>query len=985
MLTAVSMQNESSNNNPVDTDGPPSYLLPSYTSADKPINELISILSENNISLPSKREKKQFYLDLFETEIVGKREKLLKEWKRLQMQMVSPTKRNALRSEELVEGRHGMGSIKTSVSPPRATRSSTRIEYEDLEPRTALRRTSSRRKDWEEADDVIVVEEEELEEVPLKKTTRTPRTTSTMSAGSNGTPIPPNVTLRRAQTPSLDNSAQTSADFSPDSSTDTIDLLAVSDDPEFLRQPASSLARLRQSAMESAAEEAAAQARRRATLADLPRPEASPKPKANTPMKAPQQPQQQTPSKFLDLSKLATPTKDVNLSAIMAASPAFVGGSRDGIEMRQTPARDIGNSLPAFGSASKGTPAAVTRQASTGIQSAFKATPASGLNQTPASAKRRSMRLSGTVAQEVEETVWDNILPGTPSRNKTPERAFGRSSPKGSPAKPVKGTVPKKRSKVSAEASWEKAPKMAVGIVVLVYALVYASLWDRVGYRNVGAGAPTRLNLVENEYFDRILARLFPLTRPCPTHATCFGKTVVSCNAPDLELKSSILTRIFGGALGEDNVAFMIPFGVADARCAPDTEKLREEAEKEGLVESLVIKLDNIVRLGVGKGLCGVSDGLAVKVRNRGKVSQRFGVPLGAARKELRRELGPKWTDDRFDEMWGLVLQRLSEPSGYVNPQTGVAKLDLPLSSLVGEGGQRLLISVNQPIMSMMCNVRLAVLEGARARWMELSVSGLVMALCTAAYFSYKSRARDAQVVSILIEDVIYSIYEETCLNAKDAMRHPVPGIIILQLRDYLLSVAVGGAKVEGASGDGMFSSRIDDVGRTLWTLPDASTRDRIWAKCVGMVQRNSCIREINMDYKGKRHPTWQWIGSPALGPKPRHGSNASSATSSTPGGSFGGVGSQRRDVKSLFSDFPVTPDRKSNTEAATSSEGMMYTRKVQTPHAAMSSKMPSSATFNQEDFAKPDSISSPGPATAAAASSSSMYPSLDDIDDSVF
>ncbi|KAI8851903.1 hypothetical protein BC829DRAFT_359035, partial [Chytridium lagenaria] len=183
----------------------------------------------------------------------------------------------------------------------------------------------------------------------------------------------------------------------------------------------------------------------------------------------------------------------------------------------------------------------------------------------------------------------------------------------------------------------------------------------------------------------------------------------------------------------------------------------------------------------------------------------------------------------------------------------------------------RLLVSSSPPIMTVTCRATLAFIDLTRARWLELSLSGLLLAGATIGYFVRKSMIRESQVVSVLIDDILYSVHEETVHNIKDPVSHPVAGLIILQLRDYLLNVAVANSKQGSAdSADGLFPSRVDDAGRTLWTLPDASTRDRIWSKCTSLIQRNSCIREIQMDYKGKRHPTWQWIGSPALSPKPR-------------------------------------------------------------------------------------------------------------------
>ncbi|KAJ3199283.1 inner nuclear membrane protein enriched at telomere/subtelomere region, partial [Dinochytrium kinnereticum] len=456
--------------------------------------------------------------------------------------------------------------------------------------------------------------------------------------------------------------------------------------------------------------------------------------------------------------------------------------------------------------------------------------------------------------------------------------------------------------------------------------------------------------------------------------------SVLSCNAPDLELRPSLIARILAPFIGIENAPFLVPFGLADPACLPDTAKLRQEAEREGLVESLLLHLDNIVRLNVGKAMCGASSPEStMRVRSRNG-PPRFGMHLSAAKRELRTFLGSKWGDEKFEEMWGFVLQRISDPSSSQRGSEAVSAPVCPISSIVGESGNRLLVSVNPPSMSMTCRAQLAFIDLTKARWMELSLSGILIAVCLAGYFSYKASVRDAHVVSVLIDDILYSVHEETNQNLNDPARHPVPGLIILQLRDYLLNVAVSSTKpASDSSIDGLFPSRPDNVGRTIWTLPDASTRDAIWARCATLVQRNSCVREIQMDYKGKRHPTWQWIGSPALSPKPRH-SPPSSSSVSTP--LKGGA--------SMFSEFPATPERPSapSTMPVTSSLGMAYAWKAPATSLDLLGRAGTSGgefTFGVKAPSEKPQMSDESGAAAVVegvSARSLLYPSLDDLED---
>ncbi|KAI9316574.1 inner nuclear membrane protein MAN1, partial [Zopfochytrium polystomum] len=194
-------------------------------------------------------------------------------------------------------------------------------------------------------------------------------------------------------------------------------------------------------------------------------------------------------------------------------------------------------------------------------------------------------------------------------------------------------------------------------------------------------------------------------------------------------------------------------------------------------------------------------------------------------------------------------------------------------------GHHRLLVSRSEPARSLSCSVRTRLLETAAANWHILLAIGTTIATATYLRMRSRARARDSAIAATIVEDVLEALHTEAESHAGDPIRHPVPGLSVVQVRDHFLEVAGRGAGSgnDGGGGGGGFESsqfgseyvRTQDAQlRTRWRVPDDAARDRIWAVVAARVLRNSSVRETVMELRGEPHQVWQWIGGHALSPR---------------------------------------------------------------------------------------------------------------------
>ncbi|KAJ3191428.1 inner nuclear membrane protein enriched at telomere/subtelomere region, partial [Irineochytrium annulatum] len=468
-----------------------------------------------------------------------------------------------------------------------------------------------------------------------------------------------------------------------------------------------------------------------------------------------------------------------------------------------------------------------------------------------------------------KEQEWETIKPfPTPKSRRSPDKKKV-GTPSASPRK--KGAAARTSVKQAQNEGGILVAifKILVSLTIMSYIGAYTVLWDRVGYRNVGA-EPPKLNLVENPRLDDLLSNLIPLTRQCPKNATCFGKAVISCNGRDMVLKHHPLVNVVAPVFGAENVQFLVPFGLADPFCARDNEKLRKEAKKENQIEKLMGYLDNITRVWIGRAQCGQKDpnpaadhDEAVYSRSRANPHKVLGMPIAAGKRELRAIIKTRLSEDKFNDLWSELLTRISEPSK--DPH----RIDSPLSTVFDdEGRHRLLVSTNPPIMSMVCSIKQSFSSWLKLRWKEILGSGLGMVGIVILYLRSRTAANDAKVVAAIVADVLQSLYDEYQNYLVDHAKHPIPGFSVAQLRDHFIPVAVPGTLVGTMllSHDNYVKS-LDALGRRRYTVPETSTRDRLWKAVARIVLRNATVRETTMEFHNEMHTVWQWIGGTALNP----------------------------------------------------------------------------------------------------------------------
>jgi hypothetical protein len=896
------------------SDDLPEYLAEGWDPESASVNELVSILSERGVDIPAKREKKQFYVDLFQSEVAAKRSKIAAKLEKIRM--MSPAKmtpakasvvsalnaQSRLRDESWAPASPSASKRKlkgatsftdgsaaanaedngsSSASSSKATPNTVKSMKDDEEGRFSgtddeLRKSPGRVKKPRHKEDTtgsslknsepIVLETDDEEEVPLVASTprkRSSRSTkgkksADVGAAESSTPAKPKPvsefvspqtfdfkvpTPKLKESESVERPAESSRIFEIPSS------VTESSEPAPPFAHVSSTPRRKTTAAgELPAEK---QTERRKTVAGTPMDQVKMSFNTNnTPG---------SPARFIDFQKLATPVKALPTNFVDLMGPT-------------TPA-----------------PVSTTKKS--------EGTPAR--SKSP---KRSPNRDSGRF--EPDETLaWDSLLPApkdSPAKEtfvSAPQTPVGK--PKLQQARKL-ATVVTRRQRRAKKLTPVAVVKYIISLALVTYVTIITVFWDRLSYRDRGT-LPPRLGILENKDLDSLLSRLIPTTRECPEGAVCNGKAVLSCNSPDYILQRNAFATFGARYFTAETFQFLVPFGLADPICVQDTAKLRREARKQEQADSLFNYLEDIVRYWTGRVICGeVDPDLETTPQERSmarstKTKEVLGMPISAGKRALRKIVGSKWTDDKFEEYWGMILLRLADPAANKSSDG-----EGGITTTVDESGKyRLLVARREPVFSISCSVRRNIWQQVMRHWLELLATGALLLGSTVYYLRSRAAARDAVIVGTLVEDVLDSLYAESENHRTDPTRHPVPGLSVPQLRDHFLSVAVStGTAVPNLPNLSVPASPLegaipvlDSQGRTRWTLPDESTRDRIWKKTSTLVLRNACVRETTMEFRGDFHVVWQWIGSHALKPRPRkmvgEVSNRGGAVDDIPGAIF--------------------------------------------------------------------------------------------------
>ncbi|KAH9265855.1 hypothetical protein BASA84_001402 [Batrachochytrium salamandrivorans] len=341
---------------------------------------------------------------------------------------------------------------------------------------------------------------------------------------------------------------------------------------------------------------------------------------------------------------------------------------------------------------------------------------------------------------------------------------------------------------------------------------------------------------------------------PCPDRALCVSNTDIECKA-DYILELSPWSSILGNQTRRASI-------IGRPRCVQDFKRLEKEARIHQRSTALVNILDELVREWVGKAECGQvkpsSDIYWAWSSTLSKQQQRvvLGMPLALARQHLRAVVPKSWTDNSFDEHWQIVSAMITTP----NPIG-------PLSTRLDDSTyqHRLLISLNPPLITLTCQVRRYIWGLVLAYSLHLTlVCGAVIA-ATLMYSFFQQYLHEQRLVSILVDDIL----------------------------DMTRSKGHGGSTSNGAGNSSFIMSHgpslpyttyKDPLGRTIWAIPDASTRKRLWSLVVAEILKTSTIRKTTMEVKGQPQDLWMWVASPALSPrKPRSAYQSPVGPFSTP------------------------------------------------------------------------------------------------------
>jgi hypothetical protein len=171
--------------------------------------------------------------------------------------------------------------------------------------------------------------------------------------------------------------------------------------------------------------------------------------------------------------------------------------------------------------------------------------------------------------------------------------------------------------------------------------------------------------------------------------------------------------------------------------------------------------------------------------------------------------------------------------------------------------------TTNQPIISTSCKIRRAILKTAIKYSTHLLVLGVSLGIVVYFIARYHQKQQETRIVAQLVEDVVHSISRESQGYLQDPKKHPIPGLAVVQLRDYFLP------------NTSLFQSsqdyHIDDFGRFVWYVMDESSKNRIWQQVHKEIIKNSHIRETSTQLRGESHIVWMWVGPQVLSPLKRH------------------------------------------------------------------------------------------------------------------
>jgi hypothetical protein len=317
---------------------------------------------------------------------------------------------------------------------------------------------------------------------------------------------------------------------------------------------------------------------------------------------------------------------------------------------------------------------------------------------------------------------------------------------------------------------------------------------------------------------------------PCPSNAICSSRAVTGCIGSDTKLKKSLFQKILP--------SFLSLFPYNQPSCVFDGGEVMDDDKRQRQVDHLVKVTDHLVREYIGKAMCS-KKGFPSTIFKSGNI---LGMPVSKAKSELHSMIGTKWSRDKFEEFWGLMVENVAK-----NPNT---------LKMVVDNQNRFFNSENPPIASYWCTIKQAMWKSVVQNAVYLVTLGACVLGGMGFWVSYQKRQFEAEVVSSLLPDIISAIHQETENYHSYSSRHPVPGLALSQVKDHFLPLPISNSK----------EFQVDGEGRAVWSVYEPS-RSRIWKKITDHISKNTNIRQTTTQIKGETNVVWFWVGSAALTP----------------------------------------------------------------------------------------------------------------------
>jgi hypothetical protein len=330
----------------------------------------------------------------------------------------------------------------------------------------------------------------------------------------------------------------------------------------------------------------------------------------------------------------------------------------------------------------------------------------------------------------------------------------------------------------------------------------------------------------------------------CPKNANCTDRTITGCISSDYRLQQNPLDFLLGG---------LLPFPFNQPKCVFDSNRIMKESKKKQQVDHLVRVLDILVREFVGKVAC---DSVTPKqyrwIISSKNPSKILGMPVELAKEELMKLVKTKWSSQQLEEYWGLILDKIQTDNG-------------PLSSILDDtvSRYRIFTSSNPPVISKSCEIKRAMLSWTKRYSLHLITFVVILVSIGISIQYYNTMQHESHIVAQLVEDVTETIHAEREGYEMDSQKHPIPGLPVIQLRDYFVPRILKGFNKDS-------DHTTDENNRVIWYIWDESSRNRVWKRVQKELSKNSNIRETNTQVRGESHTVWMWIGSSVLSPKKR-------------------------------------------------------------------------------------------------------------------